>query len=126
MLELHCTEPEMIALEAKFCNDTGFNYLAFLAELQPEEPQKFMYETRLEEIRQTNVRKTLPELNAQKDLENILLKIKTKVRGKGQESGLSSKCKTKELYQSPLFNFCKHWSMTLKMFLTVVANKEHS
>jgi len=79
MLELHCTEPEMIALEAKFCNDTGFNYLAFLAELQPVEPQQFMYETRLEDIRQTNVRKTLPELKPQKDLESVLLKVKTKV-----------------------------------------------
>ncbi|WAQ95285.1 hypothetical protein MAR_027975 [Mya arenaria] len=79
MLELHCTEPEMIALEAKFCNDVGFNYLAFLSELQPIEQPKFMYEKRLEEIRQTNVRKTLPELNAQKDFESLLLKIKTKV-----------------------------------------------
>ena len=79
MLELHCTEPEMIALEAKFCNDTGFNYIAFLSELQPEAPPKFMYETRLEDIRKTNQRKILPELNAQKDLESVLLKVKTKV-----------------------------------------------
>ena len=81
MLELHCTEPEMIALEAKFCNDVGFNYLAFLSELQPEEKPQFMYEARLEDIRKTNARKTLPELNAQRDLESILLKVKTKVGG---------------------------------------------
>lgn len=79
MLELHCTEPEMIALEAKFCNDTGFNYLAFLSELMPQEPPQFMYQSRLEETRKTNMKKTLPELNAQKDLESVLLKIKTKV-----------------------------------------------
>ena len=79
MLELHCSEPEMIALEAKFCNDTGFNYIAFLEELQPQDPQQFMYEKRLEEIRKTNQRKSLPELNAQKDLEGVLLKVKTKV-----------------------------------------------
>ena len=79
MLELHCSEPEMIALEAKFCNDTGFNYIAFLEELQPRDPQQFMYEKRLEEIRKTNQRKSLPELNAQKDLEGVLLKVKTKV-----------------------------------------------
>lgn len=79
MLELHCTEPEMIALEAKFCNDVGFNYLSFLSELQPEVKPQFMYEARLEEIRRTNAKKTLPELNAQKDLESILLKVKTKV-----------------------------------------------
>ena len=69
----------MIALEAKFCNDTGFNYISFLEELQPREPPKFMYEKRLEEIRQTNQKKSLPELNAQKDLEGVLLKVKTKV-----------------------------------------------
>ena len=79
MLELHCTEPEMVALEAKFCNDTGFNYLAFLADLQPAEPAKFMYQTRLEEIRKTNERGSLPELNPSKDLESVLLKVKTKV-----------------------------------------------
>lgn len=79
MLELHCTEPEMIALEAKYCNDTGFNYLAFLSELQPEEKPQFMYVSRLEDIRKTNQKKTLPELNAQKDLESVLLKVKTKV-----------------------------------------------
>ena len=69
----------MIALEAKFCNDTGFNYISFLSELQPCEPPNFMYEKRLEEIRMTNQKKTLPELNAQKDLEGVLLKVKTKV-----------------------------------------------
>ena len=35
MLELNCTDEEMTALEAKFCNDVGFNYLAFLEELEP-------------------------------------------------------------------------------------------
>lgn len=79
MLELHCSEPEMIALEAKFCNDTGFNYIAFLDELEPREPPKFMYEKRLEEMRQINQKKSLPELNAQKDLEGVFLKVKTKV-----------------------------------------------
>jgi len=79
MLELHCKEPEMIALEAKYCNDVGFNYLAFLADLQPQEPPAFMYERRLEEIRKTNERKSLPELNPAKDLECVLLKVKTKV-----------------------------------------------
>jgi len=33
MLELHTTEDEMAGLEAKYCNDTGFNYSKFLAEL---------------------------------------------------------------------------------------------
>ena len=80
ILELHTTEAEMAALEAKFCNDVGFNYLALLNELQPKEPPQMMYEKRLEELRLTNQTKKLPELNAAGDLEAVLTKIKTKVR----------------------------------------------
>merc|ERR1712079_448789 len=79
MLELHLTEAEMQALEAKFCNDTGFNYLAFLADLQPQEPIKLMYVERLKELRATNSRKTLQPRNCATDLEGVLSKIKTKV-----------------------------------------------
>ncbi|XP_060063466.1 uncharacterized protein LOC132543930 [Ylistrum balloti] len=79
MLELHSTEAEMAGLEAKFCNDVGFNYLALLNELQPVIPPKFMYETRLEELRLTNKKTKLPEINAANDLEEVLMKVKTKV-----------------------------------------------
>jgi len=80
MLELHCTEPEMQALEAKFCNDTGFNYIAFLEELQPTEKPQQMYIERLKELRLTNQKDTkVPQRHASADLESILTKIKTKV-----------------------------------------------
>ncbi|CAH1794695.1 unnamed protein product [Owenia fusiformis] len=81
MLELHATEGEMAALEAKFCNDTGFNYIGFLEELQPSVTPEFMYSKRLSELRLANQKKkgSLPELNAAGDLEAILSKIKTKV-----------------------------------------------
>ena len=79
MLELHCVEPEMSALEAKFCNDVGFDYLSFLNELQPLTPPQFMYETRLEDVRSTNTSKKLPELCPESDLEGVLMKVKTKV-----------------------------------------------
>lgn len=69
----------MAALEAKFCNDVGFNYLQFLQELEPKEPPQFMYEKRLEELRLTNTKKTLPELNVAGDFEGVMMKIKTKV-----------------------------------------------
>jgi len=69
----------MAALEAKFCNDVGFNYIAFLKELQPVEPPKFMYEARLEELRITNTKGKIPELNVANDLEGVFNKIKTKV-----------------------------------------------
>jgi len=79
MLELNCSEDEMICLEEKFCNDTGFNYISFLQELQPVEPPKMMYVQRLEDIRRANQKPKLPEKGAATDLESVLLKIKTKV-----------------------------------------------
>ena len=80
MLELNATVDEMQALESKFCNDTGFNYIAFLSELQPSEPPKFMYEQRLKDIRLANDKQKLPERNVASDLEGVLTKIKTKVK----------------------------------------------
>ena len=79
MLELNCTEAEMQALEARFCNDTGFNYLDFLSVLQPAEPPKLMYVERLKELRLTNQKPNRIERNVAVDLEGVLTKIKTKV-----------------------------------------------
>ena len=73
------TTPELSTLEARFVNDVGVNYLAFLKELEPVEAPEFMYVKRLEELRQTNAKGALPELHAVGDMEEILLKIKTKV-----------------------------------------------
>lgn len=69
----------MEALEARFCNDTGFNYVAFLQELQPSEKLKLMYLERQREVREVNQRKKLPEKDPGHDLETILHKIKTMV-----------------------------------------------
>lgn len=79
MLELNATEEEMKALEAKFCNDVGFDYLTFLNELEPKPAPQMMYITRLEEIRNTNMKKKLPEQNVADNLEGVLNKVKTKV-----------------------------------------------
>ncbi|XP_071105662.1 EF-hand calcium-binding domain-containing protein 6-like [Haliotis cracherodii] len=79
MLELHTTEAEVAALEARFCNDVGFNYQAFLDELQPPVPPQLMYVERLKTLRLTNQNRKLPELNPAEDLEEVLLKLKTKV-----------------------------------------------
>lgn len=78
-LQLNANEEEMKALEAKFCNDMGFNYIAFLQDLQPYMPPDFMYEKRLEDIRLTNTKNKLPEVDPVVDLEGVLMKIKTKV-----------------------------------------------
>ncbi len=79
MVELLLTEDEMLALEAKYVNDSGFNYLHFLQELQPQEPVQPMYVERLKELRRTNEKTKLPEREPEGDLDAVLLKIKTRV-----------------------------------------------
>ena len=79
MLGIHLSSAHISAIEARFCNDKGFNYMGFLNAVQPFVPQELMYVKRQEEIRGINAKGGLPELNPESDLENILLKIKTKV-----------------------------------------------
>jgi hypothetical protein len=79
MLELNCPEAEMAAIEAKFCDDMGFNYKLFQQEIQPEEKPSLKYLQRLEDLRKLNQRKKLPERGPCIDLEGVLNKIKTKV-----------------------------------------------
>lgn len=100
----------MKALEAKFCNDMGFNYIAFLQELQPYTPPDFMYEKRLEEVRQTNVRTRLPETDPISDLEGVLIKIKTKV---GYQWLLSSQADKRPLFTNTIFFYCKIWMIII-------------
>jgi len=78
--ELRCTEAEMQALEARFGNDVGVDYLAFLAIVEPTPPPQFRFLERLKELRTTNDKPPLPELYPADSLEALLQKIKTKVR----------------------------------------------
>lgn len=79
MLELNCAEDEMQALEAKYVNDVGFNYMSFLHDLEPQEPPKFKYTERLKELREVNEKKNLPSNPVLADLEEVLTGIKNKV-----------------------------------------------
>lgn len=79
ILELHCSEAEMVALGAKYCDDNGFNYARFLQDLEPAEAPTLMYENRLTELRKINQQKKLPEIDPCRDLEGVLTKIKIKV-----------------------------------------------
>ena len=79
----------MNALEAKFCNDTGFHYLGFLEELQPSEKPQMMYRQRLHELRLTNDKAKLPERTTSVcDLESVLLKIKKKVSNSSKKKNI--------------------------------------
>ena len=85
--ELHCCEAEMQALEARFGNDTGVDYLAFLDIVEPSPAPPWKFVDRLKELRITNDKPPLPELYPADSLEALLQKIKTKVKveeGKGR------------------------------------------
>ena len=43
MVDLPIDEEMMRTIEAKYVNDTGFNYKWFLAELEPQEKDKLRY-----------------------------------------------------------------------------------
>jgi len=79
MAELHCSVAEMQAIEARYCNDYGVNYASFLEEIEPAERPPARYVERMKDIRLANEKKRTPERRPVKDLENVLLKIKTKV-----------------------------------------------
>ncbi|XP_072165025.1 uncharacterized protein [Diadema setosum] len=78
-LGLTASEEEMRALEAKYTNEMGFNYIQFLEELQPRPQQDLKYLQRLAELELVNNRKVSLEKNPLRDVEGIMDKIKTKV-----------------------------------------------
>ncbi|CAD5122359.1 DgyrCDS10796 [Dimorphilus gyrociliatus] len=79
MGELALTEAEIVAIEACYCNDDGFNYKAFLSDLEPQPELELRYLQRLADIRLANDKAKLPEINPGRDLECIFEKIKRKV-----------------------------------------------
>lgn len=79
MLDFNVDTAEMDAIDARFSNDEGFNYTAFLEDLDPPVIPEFMYQKRLEEIRLVNAKETMPEMSSAKDAEAVLDKIRTQV-----------------------------------------------
>ena len=67
----------MSIISEKYTDNTGFNYLRFLKELQPPEKLEDKYTQRLNDLRLTNNKET-PD-NGDTDIEAIMHKIKTKV-----------------------------------------------
>jgi hypothetical protein len=78
LAELHCTESETQALEARFANDMGINYVAFLDALEPVEKPPLLFVQRVNELRTANTRQSVPEMEPVGSLEAVLLKVKTK------------------------------------------------
>ena len=78
-LQLTASEPEYEALEAKYSNHMGFNYLQFLGDLEPKPEQELMYSKRLEELRLVNAKQVSLETNPLRDVDAVMTKIKKKV-----------------------------------------------
>ena len=78
-LDLHADADEVTAIEHKFSDDIGFNYLQFLNELIPKRPEIPKYKEHLKELQAANAQKKPREIDALTELNSILLKIKTKV-----------------------------------------------
>lgn len=78
-LDLHADEDEVAAIEKKFSENIGFNYLSFLDELEPRERERPKYPEHLRELQAVNAFKKPPEIDALTDLHSIIQKIKTKV-----------------------------------------------
>jgi len=71
------TEEDMKVLEETYSDNVGFNYVRFLQDLQPKEPEENRYPERLEELKTVN-NKQMPD-SGSSDLDMIMFKIKTKV-----------------------------------------------
>jgi len=75
---LDCEPNEVDLVYEKFSDNTGFNYLKFLEELQPSDVQELKYVNRLEQLKlsKTEKGKTVEDYV---DIEFVMNKIKTKV-----------------------------------------------
>ncbi|XP_033106808.1 uncharacterized protein LOC117108769 [Anneissia japonica] len=78
-LGLSASESEMSALECKYSNDMGFNYVRFLEDLQPSIKPQLKYTERLQELRKVNSKTISLEQNPLTDYQSIMNKIKIKV-----------------------------------------------
>jgi hypothetical protein len=79
---LHLSDKDVAILEAKFMNKKGFNYLEFLARLQPTIVEGAKYQQLKEELNRLNtVNSTQPnyESKPKQDVQSVLLKLKDQV-----------------------------------------------
>lgn len=78
-LDLHADEEEVAAIELKYSDNIGFNYLRFLNDLEPRLKDAPKYPAHLKELQAVNAFKKPPEIDALTHLDSIIRKIKTKV-----------------------------------------------
>jgi len=78
-LDLHTDDDEVRAIQEKFSDNIGFDYVRFLDELTPQVRDLPKYKEHLKELQAVNAHKNPPEIDALADLRAIITKIKTKV-----------------------------------------------
>lgn len=76
---INLAEKDIAILEAKFMNKKGFNYLAFLTQLQPTIVEGAKYQQLKDELDRLNTVKTTYESKPKQDLQSVLLKLKDQV-----------------------------------------------
>nr|XP_002123656.3 uncharacterized protein LOC100183292 [Ciona intestinalis] len=78
-LDLHADEGEVNAIECKFTDSIGFDYIRFLGELMPQIRDVPKYKEHLKELQAVNAHKKPMEIDALTDVQTIMNKIKIKV-----------------------------------------------
>ncbi|XP_050306314.1 uncharacterized protein LOC126743325 [Anthonomus grandis grandis] len=74
------SDDELFALEERFKNDMGFNYVWFLREVEPKPTDEPLYVRFLEDMKRLNAEPTKkPPSREEKDIVHIMAKIKGKV-----------------------------------------------
>ncbi|KAL1506511.1 hypothetical protein ABEB36_005862 [Hypothenemus hampei] len=74
------SDDELFALEERFKNDMGFNYVWFLTEVEPKPADEPLYVGFLEDMKRLNAEKSRkPPTRQEKDIVQIIAKIKGKL-----------------------------------------------
>ena len=76
-LDLFADDVETAAIEAKYSDDVGFNYMRFLTDLIPEYKELPKYPQHLAELKAVNANKKPPEIDNTDDLEVLMTKVKS-------------------------------------------------
>lgn len=77
VLGLYSDENETAAIEARYCDNYGFDYILFLGDLMPEYKERPKYKEHIAELMAVNANKKPPEMDASSDFDAIMTKIKS-------------------------------------------------
>ena len=76
VLHLAADEIETLAIEARYSDKIGFNYIKFLADLVPQYQEAPKYKEHIQELIAVNSNKKPPEIDAESDFSLLMTKVK--------------------------------------------------